>query len=300
MKNSKQNLSGSDIVSTHFILDLEKAAFKMTHIKKRISCVINPSNIDKKWCRSMNDQFDMEQGWKNEPLKDLYPTQYHLTNSTKWMEMLQNFLHMIRDVNGVPLTAVIFKCIVPRTDSNGIAFGLQHSEYASHDDEMVERALIINHDTFERNATDKELEKTEPFEPRYLAARSLVCTVIKGCIGSNNKLNLQLKQLKKTTDGRDAYFAIEAFLLGNDHASSLISAAEEGMRKTTFTTNGRNWRIEDYITKHIELYSVIADQKALGTHPCIFENRRVDLLLDGLKTKAFAGLKSNIMCHPQM
>ena len=84
-KNSSKNLSGSDIFGTHFILDPEKAAFKMTHIKNRISRVINPADIDKKWCRPMNDQIELEQVWKNEPLKDLYPTQAHLTNSTKWI-----------------------------------------------------------------------------------------------------------------------------------------------------------------------------------------------------------------------
>ena len=57
----------------------------MTHITHRVSRAIITANIDRKWCRSMNDQFDLEQGWKNEPLKDLYPTQAHLTNSTKWM-----------------------------------------------------------------------------------------------------------------------------------------------------------------------------------------------------------------------
>ena len=72
----------------------------------------------------MNDQFDLEQGWKNEPLKDLYPTQALLTNSNKWMEMLQNVLRMIREANGVPLTAVIRDRIVPRPDSDDIAFGL--------------------------------------------------------------------------------------------------------------------------------------------------------------------------------
>ena len=50
-KNSRKNLSGSDIVSTRFILDLEKAAFKMTHIQNRISRVIDPSDIVKKSCR---------------------------------------------------------------------------------------------------------------------------------------------------------------------------------------------------------------------------------------------------------
>ena len=60
-KNSRKNLSGSDIVSTRFILDLKKATFKMTHINNRIYRVIDPANIDKKWCRSMNDQFDLEQ-----------------------------------------------------------------------------------------------------------------------------------------------------------------------------------------------------------------------------------------------
>ena len=57
----------------------------------------------------MNDQIDLEQGWKNEPLKDLYTAQAHITNSTKWMEMLQNVLRMIRDANGVLLAAVIRK-----------------------------------------------------------------------------------------------------------------------------------------------------------------------------------------------
>ena len=109
----ERNLPRSDIVSTRFILDLEKAAFKMTHIKHCISRAINPTYIKETWCRSMNEQFDLERGWKNEPLKDIYPTQAHLTNSTKWMEMLQNVLRMIRDANSAPLDAVIHKRIVP-------------------------------------------------------------------------------------------------------------------------------------------------------------------------------------------
>ena len=92
---------------------------------------------------------------------------------------------------------------------------------------MIERAPILDSKKYDRNATDTYLEKTGPFEPRYMAARSLVWTVIKGCIGTNNKLNLQLKQFNKTTDGRSAYFAIEIFLLGNEHSSSIISAAEQ-------------------------------------------------------------------------
>ena len=56
-KNSRKNLSRSDIVSTRFILDLKKAAFKITHTNNRISRVINPSDIYMKWCRSTNDQF---------------------------------------------------------------------------------------------------------------------------------------------------------------------------------------------------------------------------------------------------
>ena len=113
-------------------------------------------------------------------------------------------------------------------------------------------------------------------------------------------LNLLLKKFNNTTDGRSAYFAIEAFLLGNDQYSSLISAVEKGLRETTFTKNVRNWKIEDYITKHIELYSILDDQRALGTYKGIFEKRRANLLLDGIKNKAFIGLKSNIMCHPTL
>ena len=116
---------------------------------------------------------------------------------------------------------------------------------------MIDRAPILDRKTYDQDATDKVLEKTGPFDPRYLAARSLVWTVIKGCIGSNNKLHLQLKQFNKTTDGRSTYFSIESFLLGNDHSSSLVSTAEKGLRETTYTSNLKNWKIEDYITKHM-------------------------------------------------
>ena len=107
------NTPWSDIVSTRFILDLERAAFNMTHITHRVSRTIIIADIYRTWCRSMNDQIDLEQGWKNGPLKDIYPTQAHLTNSIKWMEMLQNVLRMIRDANCVPLAAVIRKRLIP-------------------------------------------------------------------------------------------------------------------------------------------------------------------------------------------
>ena len=58
---------------------------------------------------------------------------------------------------------------------------------------MIERAPIPDCKKYDRNATNTDLEKTGPFDPRYMAAHSLVWTVIKGCIGTNNKLNLQLK-----------------------------------------------------------------------------------------------------------
>ena len=42
-KTCRKNLSTSVIVSTRFILDLKKAAFKMTHIKNHVPCVIGPA-----------------------------------------------------------------------------------------------------------------------------------------------------------------------------------------------------------------------------------------------------------------
>ena len=100
---------------------------------------------------------------------------------------------------------------------------------------MIERVPILDRETFDQDANDKELEKSVPFDPRYLSARNQVWTIIKVCIGSNNKLNIQLKRFNKTTDGRGAYFALEAFLLGNYHTSSIVNTAEKGLRGTTFT-----------------------------------------------------------------
>ena len=82
------------------------------------------------------------------------------------MEMLQNVLHMIRDANGVPLDAVIRKRIITQPDRDDNAFGLQHSEYASHDNEMIERAPILDRKTYDRDATDKVLDYTLRYASR--------------------------------------------------------------------------------------------------------------------------------------
>ena len=68
-KNSGKTMHWYNFVSTRFILDLERDYLKMTHITHRVSRAIIISDIDRIWCRSMNDQIDLEQGWKNEPLK---------------------------------------------------------------------------------------------------------------------------------------------------------------------------------------------------------------------------------------
>ena len=120
----------------------------------------------------------LEEGWNNEPLKELYPNQAHTNHPSKRLEMLVNFLCMIRDVNDVPLAAVIRNRLIPPPDIEDMAFGLRHSKYISHDDEMIERAPILDRKEYDRNTTDKDLEKTGPFDPRYMAARSLVWTII--------------------------------------------------------------------------------------------------------------------------
>ena len=91
-----------------------------------------------------------------------------------------NVLRMIRNVNGVPLAGLICKRLIPPPDNEDMAFGLRHSKYISHDDEMIKHAPILDREEYERNATDKNLEKTGPFDPRYRDARSLVWTIIKG------------------------------------------------------------------------------------------------------------------------
>ena len=154
--------------------------------------------------------------------------------------MLVNVLRMIRDVNGIPLAAVIRKRLTPPTDNEDMASGLRHSKYLSHDNKMINRAPILDSKEYDRTATDKNLEKTGPFDPRYRSARSLVWKIVKGCIRTNNKLNIQVKQYNRATNGRSAYFAIKSFMLGNDHSSSLISAAEQGLRDTTYTTTVKN------------------------------------------------------------
>ena len=50
----------------------------------------------------------------------------------------------------------------------------------------------------------------------------------------------------------------------------------------------------------MEFHSVLYDQRTLVKYKGMFENRRVDLLLDWLKIKHFIGLNSNILCHPTL
>ena len=82
-KNIKRHLHRSNFMSTRFILDLERAAFKMTHLTHRVSRIIIITDINRTWCRSMNDQMSLEEGWNNDPLKEIYPTQAHTSNPTK-------------------------------------------------------------------------------------------------------------------------------------------------------------------------------------------------------------------------
>ena len=131
-------------MSTRFILDLERTAFKMTHLTHRVSRTIIIADINRTWCRSMNEQMTLEEGWNNKPLKELYPTQAHTSNPTKWIDMLLNVLRMIRDANGVPLAAVIRNRLIPLPDNEAMAFGLRHSKYIYYDDEMIERAAILD------------------------------------------------------------------------------------------------------------------------------------------------------------
>ena len=62
-------------------------------------------------------------------------------------------------------------------------------------------------------------------------------------------------------------------MLVNDHASSLISAAEQGQRDTTFTANGKNWKIEDYVSKHMEFHSTLNDQQERGKYSGMYEKK---------------------------
>ena len=81
-RNIKRHLHRYNFMSTRFILDLERAAFKMTHLTHRVSRAIIAADLDRTWCRSMNDQMALEEGWNNEPLKELYLTQAHTSNAT--------------------------------------------------------------------------------------------------------------------------------------------------------------------------------------------------------------------------
>ena len=79
---------------------------------------------------------------------------------------------MIRDPKCVPLAAVVHKHLIPRNSVVDPAFGERYSEYASFDDEMIERAPILDRDMYDHGALTKTLEKSGPLNPRHLAARN--------------------------------------------------------------------------------------------------------------------------------
>ena len=72
---------------------------------------------------------------------------------------------------------------------------------------------------------------------------------------------------------------------------TLISAAEQGLRDTTYTSNVKNWKIEDYVSKHMEFHSTLNDQQALVTYSGMFEKQKVDKFIDGLKKQQLYWLK---------
>ena len=61
----ERHMHRSNFMSTRFILDLGRSALKMTHITHHVSRAIITVEIDRTWCRSMNDQMALEEGWNN-------------------------------------------------------------------------------------------------------------------------------------------------------------------------------------------------------------------------------------------
>ena len=50
----------------------------------------------------------------------------------------------------------------------------------------------------------------------------------------------------------------------------------------------------------MEFHTTLDDHRTLGTYKGMFEDQKFDRLLDGLKSKHFIGLKSNILCNPTL
>ena len=54
------------------------------------------------------------------------------------------------------------------------------------------------------------------------------------------------------------------------------------------------------MTTHIQGHATIQEQQELGNHADMHERHRVDLLLDGVRNQWLGGVKSNILCQPQL
>jgi hypothetical protein len=125
-----------------------------------------------------------------------------------------------------------------------------------------------------------------------------VWEIMKNICG-RNPCYIYIKDAAKSKDGREEFCMLFDHYIGTKNVGSLATAAEERLQSTRYSGDKRNFNFEKYVRIHTKHHSVL---NGLIEH-CysrINQSSKVRLILDGITTRNYGVVKSQVLASPAL
>jgi hypothetical protein len=257
-------------VSTRAETNLKQTAYYLRH-QRRIGRTADAANITLATVRAMKPLIDHEKDHTN-------PDEPRKLDDTKkmvaFLETFQGFLSRTHGETHVPLSYVIREISEPPDE-----FFDPHTNYASVEDEMISRAPHTG--------------------PIWVADNKKVWELIRAYLHETD-FYVFIKSHNRTKNGRAAFVALQATVLGSSRIDNMKTTAERTLRDTYYTGERRRFDLDKFIAVHTEAHNQIqnAHEASGGTYPLLDDGSKVRHLLDGIRTTTLEAAKAAIWADP--
>lgn len=203
----------------------------------------------------------------------------------KTIEAVEEYLRQFRGINGVPLSYVVRKDLIPTTAANDPS-----TNYSTLDEEMIARAPILEAGAA---GTLDDLEKNGPFVDTYMTDRTTAWDKL-AVLFQNHASWTYAKPARRTRNGRLGFYGVFNHYLGPNNVDHMASKAERRLRDTAYHGEKRHWNFEKYVTVHKEQHHILHSLEEHG-YKGIDDRSKVRYLNDGIKTTKLDTIKATIL-----
>ncbi|MBM3917828.1 MAG: hypothetical protein FJ349_09525 [Sphingomonadales bacterium] len=236
--------------------------------------------------------------------RDPDPTSVTLdgTSAAKAFNQMRQILTNMRGVSKVPLAYVIRTRILP-PDSGGqtpnLPYGYVDSPYASHEDEMIQRAPILaeNREEWHNLRNLETLEDTGARHLTFNADNRTVFQVLFSYWGRNPAWT-NVRSFTRQTDGRAAYRALYRYFFGTNSVQTQTKSVLSNLSSFKYDECRKNFTFETYVLKHIEQHNLHNELVEHGADP-LNEDMKIHYFQSGITNRDFDSVKNAVLATPE-